>query len=262
MTDAPGQTVERARSRLLWQVGRWLDGPMLVLAVVWLVLLIVELTRGLAPWAERLGTAVWIIFILDFALRFALAPRKLRYLRRNWITALALALPALRVLRLARTLRILRAARTVRGVRLARVLTSFSRGMASLRRTMTRRRFGYVVVLTAVVISAGAAGMYAFESGAHPTGFSSYGDALWWTAMLVTTIGSEAWPRTPEGRILGFLLSVYSIGIIGYVTATLATFFVQQDDKPARSRADAELRAVRKELAALRLELSRRGNEQ
>ena len=54
-------------------------------------------------------------------------------------------------------------------------------------------------------------------------GFTSYGDALWWTAMLTTSIGSEFWPKSPEGRILCFLLSVYGFAVFGYITAAFAS---------------------------------------
>src|SRR3546814_1832442 len=77
------------------------------------------------------------------------------------------------------------------------------------------------MALTLIIVSVGAAGMYAFESGDE--GFRSYGEALWWTAMLVTSIGSEFWPQTAEGRILCLILSIYGFAIFGYVTATLAS---------------------------------------
>lgn len=42
-----------------------------------------------------------------------------------------------------------------------------------------------------------------FERGALPRGgIDSYGTALWWTAMILTTMGSDYWPKTAEGRIL------------------------------------------------------------
>ena len=70
--------------------------------------------------------------------------------------------------------------------------------------------------------------MYAFESGA-PGGMKSYEDALWWTAMVITTMGSQYWPQTVEGRLLCVFLALYALAVIGYVTATLATFFVGRD---------------------------------
>jgi voltage-gated potassium channel len=50
------------------------------------------------------------VFVLDLVVKFPLAPRKVEFLQGNWITLLALLLPALRVDRLARLLRVGRAA--------------------------------------------------------------------------------------------------------------------------------------------------------
>jgi hypothetical protein len=52
-----------------------MEGPMLVLGFVWLGLLLVELVHGLSPLLEALGTAVWIIFVLNFIIEFVLVPR-------------------------------------------------------------------------------------------------------------------------------------------------------------------------------------------
>ncbi|MGO8609910.1 ion transporter, partial [Rhizobium johnstonii] len=79
--------------------------------------------RGLPPFLQTLSNVIWGLFILDFALSFALAPDKWTYLRRNALTAFSLLLPALRVLRAFRGLRALRALRLTRGANLLRVLT-------------------------------------------------------------------------------------------------------------------------------------------
>ena len=172
----------------------------MILGFVWLALLIYELIWNLSPALELLGTVIWIIFIVDFALKFLLAPDKTDYLKANWLTALALIVPALRVFRIFRVFRILRAARAARGVRLFRVLTSLNRGMKSFGASFGRRGFGYVVALSVIVCFAGAAGMLAFENEVEG-GIKTYGEALWWTAMLLTSIGSEYFPKTAEGRV-------------------------------------------------------------
>jgi voltage-gated potassium channel len=78
--------------------------------------------------------------------------------------------------------------------------------------------------------------------------------------MIMTTMGSEYWPRTPEGRILGWLLSLYAFAVFGYITAMIASFFVGQDRGEGDEALPAEeLTALRAEIAALREEL--RGNE-
>jgi voltage-gated potassium channel len=56
---------------------------MVVLSFVWLSLVVVELMWTTSGVFELLGTLIWIVFIAEFILRFVLAPRKLRFLRRN-----------------------------------------------------------------------------------------------------------------------------------------------------------------------------------
>ncbi len=250
--------LDTERRELVARLEDWLETPMLVLGFLWLALLILEFTRGLSPALEVVGTIIWIIFIVDFILKFALAPDKSDYLKANWLTALALAVPALRVFRVFRVVRVLRAARAARGLRLFRVVSSLNRGMRALGATMRRRGFGYVIALTVIVALAGAAGMYAFENELpEGQGFESYGEALWWTAMVMTTMGSDYFPRTTEGRVLCFALAVYAFAVFGYVTATLATFFVGRDAANAEAEvAGAEqIERLQAEVAALREEL-------
>lgn len=255
MMDDTSRELDPQRSELLRQLERGLETPMLVLGFVWLGLLVWELLNGLSPMLETIGIVIWGLFILHFVLEFVLAPRKIAYLKSNWLTALSLLLPALRVFRVFRVFRVVRAAR---GVRLVRVLTSLNRGMRALGLSLGRRGFGYVAALTLLVTVAGAAGMYTFENDA-PGGLTSYGDALWWTAMIMTTMGSAFWPQTPEGRVLCVVLALYAFGVFGYVTATLATFFVGRDAEAAEGEiaGAAALQALREEIAALRADLKR-----
>ncbi len=250
------QKVNAERQSLVERLEDWLETPMLVLGFVWLVLLVIELTGNLSPVLELVGTIIWIIFILDFALKFLLAPDKTDYLKSNWLTELSLLVPALRVFRIFRVFRILRAARAARGLRLFRVLTSLNRGMKSLGASFSRRGFGYVVALSVIVTFAGAAGMLAFENEIDG-GIKTYGEALWWTAMLLTSIGSEYFPKTAEGRVLCFILALYGFAIFGYVTATLATFFVGRDaaDNEAEVVGAEDIKALRGEIALLREEI-------
>jgi voltage-gated potassium channel len=228
------QALNHERRRLLRRVQHALEGPMIFLGFVWLVLLVIELIWGLGAALELLNYAIWIIFILDFALRFTLAPEKGDFLQTNWLTAISLLVPALRIFRITRFVRVFRTVRAVRGFRLVRVLSSLNRGMKSLGATMGRRGFGYMLALSLAVLFSGAAGMYAFENNVAG-GISSYGEALWWTAMILISLGSEYWPKTPEGRALCFVLALYGFAVFGYFTALLASFFLDQDAASASS---------------------------
>jgi voltage-gated potassium channel len=248
--------VNNERWEILERLEGWLETPMIVLGLVWLALLIAELRWGINPFLEMLGTVIWVIFILDFILRLVIAPQKLSYLKNNWLTLIALVVPALRILRIVRVVRLLRVARATRGLRLVRVVTSVNRGMKAIGASFGRRGFGYILSLTLIVNLAGAAGMYAFERE-MPRGFDSYGSALWWTAMLLTTMGTEYWPQTAEGRVLCLLLSLYGFAVFGYVTAALASYFVGRDanNEEAELVSAKPLNELRGEIAAVHEEL-------
>lgn len=248
MAEGIKRGIAAQRASLVRRLEAGLDTPLAVLGFVWLLLLVVELTQGLSPLLARVGGVIWAIFVADFLVKFVLAPNKTRYLRRHWLTALALAIPAVRVVRV---LRVFRVARAVRGLRLLRLLTSWNRGMRALGRSMRRRGFGYVIVLTLLVLVSGAAGMYSFERDIAPgRSLDDFGTALWWTAMLLTTMGSEYWPRTTEGRVLCLLLALYGFTMFGYVTAMLATFFVARDAEEAQRGARAAETARRADASA------------
>jgi voltage-gated potassium channel len=241
--DTPESTedLRNARWELLEHITKLTDKAMIALAFVWLILLAIDLTSGLNRPLQVVSNAIWIIFIADFVIEFVIAPHKREYLRRNWLTALSLALPALRLLRVLRAFRILNAVRAVRTVSFLRLITSLNRSMRAVGNAFGRRNIGYLIVITMIVTFAGAAGMAYFESpqairaagyaedAALQGGLANYGDAVWWTFMLMTTIGSDYWPVTIEGRILCWILSVYALAIFGYITAAFASYFIGID---------------------------------
>lgn len=256
----PDEKLEReAATSERWELLRWLDrimgGPLVVLSFVWLAILVLELVVGTDPRLEVLFYVVWAVFILEVAIELTIAPDRPAYLRGNWLKLVALFVPALRVLRALRALRFLRAAAAVRSASLLRLITSLNRGIGALSRTLDRTRFVYVVLLTVLVIAVGSAGLFFFEAGAAGATITDYGEALWWTAITMTTIGAESSPVTPEGRVVAWLVSVYALGVFGYVTATIASHFLGLAAAPAGGRAADVL--LREEVAALREEIGR-----
>jgi len=248
--------LSHARQRLARQVANLLDGPMTFLAFVWQILLVIDLTRGMSRWETIASNTIWIIFIVHFVLELTIAPSKWDYLRANWLTVLALLLPALRVLRIFRAFRVLRAARTVRSAGLLRIVTSLNRRAGALWRGLRRRGFLYVVALTGIVIFAGAAGVFNFENpvalaedGRSGPGITSYGEAVWWTAMMITTMGPDYFPKSSEGRLLAWALAVYAFAVFGYITAAIASYFIGADQKAPTAKYE---RGLRDEIAALR----------
>lgn len=218
------EELKSERKKLLHAIEKLMEGPMAFLGFVWLILLVLELVKGLTKPLEYASLTIWVIFIIDFLIKFILAPEKGTFLKKSWLTAISLLIPAIRIFRVFRIFRLLRG---LRGIRVVRLVSSLNRSMKSLEATMKRRAFGYVLTITILVTLAGAAGMYALER--PNAGFDTYGMALWWTAMRVITAGNEFNPLTPEGRGLAFLIALYGYTILGYITATFATFFIGRD---------------------------------
>ena len=100
---------------------------MFLLALLWLYLFVIELCGGLSRVQEILIYIIWALFILEFLLKLVTAPRKISYLKNNWITIFALIIPAFRAFRLFYALRLLRSARVINSTRVIRALTSGKR---------------------------------------------------------------------------------------------------------------------------------------
>jgi len=250
--DQYKEQLKARRWQLLDHLHEMLERPMTFLAFVWLVLVVLSFVTHIGRMLHDLMYAIWAVFVLDFLIEFLVAPHKLGYLKKHWLTAISLAAPALSVFRVLRIVQVLLTAHSAGYLSLLQLVSSFNRSMHAIQQTMRRRGIGYLFAITVVVLFAGAAGMQAFESPhaliangqaqqvSQGAGIHGYGDALWWTAMLLTTIGSQYWPLTPEGRILCWFLSLYAISVFGYVTASIASHFIGEDtgsQKPETAQA-------------------------
>ena len=277
----PDPAAERAavrseRLELLAHLQAVLEPTMVVLGLIFLVLLLIDysgaaLTAGQRRWLDRTLTAIWVAFVADFLLRLIVAPAKGRFLRENWLGALSLVLPILR------PLRALRALRAVRSLRLVRLLGGVNRGMRVLQQVARGRQFAYVGALTLLVTLAGAVGVLFFDRGVEGAPIQTFGDALWWSAALVTTINSEQHVVSFEARVIALLMRLYAVSVFGFVTAAIASYLVgraaeERAETAAAARPAAiddsgrhedlahlerEIRLLRKDLAATRAAVAR-----
>jgi voltage-gated potassium channel len=111
-----------------------------------------------------------------------------------------------------------------------------------------------------MVILLGAAAGLLLETGARAATIKDFGDALWWSGALVTTVGSEVYPVTAGGRALGFALMLYAVGIFSYFIASIASVLVGIDagrGSPGTDRGDGGVRLSEEEIEALREILGR-----
>ncbi|WP_193311466.1 potassium channel family protein [Georgenia satyanarayanai] len=192
---------------------RRLNLPLTVSTVLFLVAYawpILEPDLGPA-WRQACSLTVWTTWALlgvDFVVRLWLATDRWQFLRRNPLDLATLLLPLLRPLRL---------------LRLVTLLTALNRyAGSSLRGKVGVYLVGSVSLLCFV---AALAVLDAERGGEGP--IQTFGDALWWSATTVTTVGyGDMFPITATGRLVAVALMVGGIATVGVVTASLASWLI------------------------------------
>jgi voltage-gated potassium channel len=107
----------------------------------------------------------------------------------------------------------------------------------------------------------GALAVLDAERSAPGANIVTLGDAAWWTATTVTTVGyGDKYPTTVEGRLIAVSLMVLGLALLGVVTAAIASWFVERISQVQASedRTQETLLALRAELGELRQALTTR----
>jgi len=127
-------------------------------------------------------------------------------------------------------LRPLRVVRSARVLRISRLAPLGLRVVADLRRLLQRRGLQYVILGGLGAVVGCASLVYLLEKDSGGT-IKDYGDALWWAATTVTTVGyGDTFPVTSEGRGVAALLMLVGITFFSWVTANIAAFLVELGD--------------------------------
>ena len=160
---------------------------------------------------EVVGWTIWGVFLVEFAAKLWLAPRKLAFVRRHWLQVLMLAVPVLRLLRF---LRLLRLGRALPAGRIA----SASYRNAGTAKRLARSRLSYLAGVSAIGSIALAELAYLLERGEPDGAFDSFGDALLWSFSTVLALQADPVPAGVGGRIA--MLAGFALGLV--VVASLA----------------------------------------
>jgi voltage-gated potassium channel len=210
------------------------DKPLLILACCFIAVYAAQVAapswpaelRGLLAVASWL---IWAIFAADLAIRTWLADRPAWYLLTHPIDVLVVLLPALRPLRVLRVFTAGQALVT-RGGRLS-----------LLRSTQAIATAAGLLVLIAALAALDA------ERDAAGSHITTLGDALWWAATTVTTVGyGDTFPVTGTGRLVAVALMLVGISLVGAVTASVAAWFIAQTRQTAQAEeADLATRLAR-----------------
>ncbi|HEY1628145.1 MAG TPA: potassium channel family protein [Streptosporangiaceae bacterium] len=183
---------------------------------------------------------VWAAFVAEYLIRLYLTPTRWRFVRTHPIDLIVIAIP---VFRPPRALRLLRFART--GLTLTELL-----GRA--RSVLTHRGPHFVLLSVLAIILVGAALEPGFENHARGATIHSYGDALWWAVVTVTTVGyGDQYPVTAAGRGIAAVLMSTGIGLVGVLSATIASYFVGQQSGQDMTELNERLDRIEAALAKL-----------
>jgi voltage-gated potassium channel len=221
--------------------------PLLVLSLAIIPLLIAPVIFELSKTAETMLLAadwtIWGVFVVEYGIRLYLAEAKSKFVRKNKLDLVVILLPFLR------PLRVVRSARAMRVLRAARAATFLGRGLNAAREILTRHKLHYAIAFTAVVMLAAGVLVDSLESEVASGNIKSFGDAMWWAAGTVTTVGfGDKFPVTTAGRAVGAALMIMGISLFGFLAGSLVSYFLDDRDKgttePNLADIDSRLRRI------------------
>jgi voltage-gated potassium channel len=224
-----------------WQ--RRAEWPLTFTAVLFLAAYATPILRPQLPenWRAACRAVViltWALFAADYMVRLLLATHRWRYFWRHLLDLAIVVLPVLRPLRLLRL------------VMLLRVLNR--RAAQSLR----GRIAVYVASATGLLIGCASLAVLDAERGHASATIRNFPDALWWSVSTITTVGyGDRFPVTSEGRLIAVGLMLGGIALLGVVTASIASWFldrVKETEEQAQAATQADLLSLRDEVQQLR----------
>lgn len=216
-------------------------GALLFLLAYALPILDTSLSEGTVRLCRAVTWATWAMLVADVIVRLLLAPRRLAFAKANVLDIAAAVLPILRPLRL---------------LRLVRLLSAMNRFAGS----SVRGRVGaYVLGSVVLVVFVSSLAVLDAERRDPDANITSYGDAVWWVMTTLSTVGyGDHYPVTTTGRCVAVALMVIGVGLLGIVTASLASWLIDQVreiEEDSSASTAGELEALASEVRALRAHL-------
>jgi voltage-gated potassium channel len=213
-SQGPGDT----RRHRLERIERRIRFPMAALGVAWAVVGIIVLTRhsngGDSQVLVSVLFVIWLIIVVECAVRYIVVPDRGRYFSSRRVEPAMVAVPLFQIGKLA-------------GVEQTTVFCG--EGVERFLAILRHRKLFRVLLAALALLILGAWLAMLFESKAPHSNIHTFKDAIWWAVVTVTTVGyGDRYPVTEGGRAVAVILMFVGIGLIGTLTATVASFFMQE----------------------------------
>lgn len=189
-------------------------------------------SKELAAFSELFSWAtfaVCLIFCFDFFVLMVYSRRPWRYLLRN-IVVLFLSIPY-HTIAIAMGISYGHTMQMIMGgvVMLRAVLALYITMRWLIESRVTRLLWAYIATV-AVVTYFAALLFYEFEAPVNVS-VRSFGDALWWAWMNVTTVGASFFPVTVTGKVICVLLPVLGMAMFPVFTVYVTSLYEQRTAK-------------------------------
>ncbi|MGW2744507.1 potassium channel family protein [Streptomyces sp. NPDC001450] len=154
---------------------------------------------------------LWLLFAGDYTVRWRLSGQPFpHFVTTHFLHTVVVFLPLLRPLRI---------------VPLYDVIQR-RRGEPLL--SLHARVMAYASLSTLLLGFSGALAVYQQERGAPGATMLTFGDAVWWTASTLTTVGyGDITPVTPGGRVIATGMMVGGLALLGAVTGSFSSWLMQ-----------------------------------
>ena len=213
-----GSKPSGGRHDLVDRIERVTKYPLVLLGVAWLVVAIAVLTKDLNGSASTflVGSlfVLWAIALVEYAVRLVITPDRRGYLKRRWVEPATVVVPPLQGWHL---------------VGMEKMSLLVYEGELRAETILKHHSLFRVLIAAAGTLFLGSWLVLLFEENAKGSNIHSYPEALWWAIVTVTTVGyGDRYPVSAGGRAVAVVLMLVGIGLIGVLTATVASVFVKE----------------------------------
>ncbi|MET8804562.1 ion channel [Streptomyces sp. NPDC004546] len=197
---------------------RWAQRTEIPLFVASLVFLAAYATHVLATGISAFWHVVclsvilvlWLVFAADYVVRWRLSGQGLRFVPTHMLHTVVVILPLLRPLRI------------------VPLYDAVQRKAGQPRLSLHARVISYAGLSTLLLGFSGALAVFQAERGAPHATMRTFGDAVWWAASTLTTVGyGDITPVTPMGRTIATGMMIGGLALLGAVTGSFSSWLMQ-----------------------------------